>query len=69
MVALHAALFGLSEAQVRQSAELRVEANNVLDTITGKNSTDPEGDWKRCESLLQECYQSLQAALASSVPP
>lgn len=63
MIALHAAMFGLSEAQARESAELRVEANNVLDTITGKTSTDPDGDWKRCESLLQGCYRSLQAAL------
>jgi hypothetical protein len=63
MTALHAALFGLTEDKVRQSAELRVEANNILDTITGKTSPDPARDWQRCEELLQRCYRSLQAAI------
>ncbi|MBL8130481.1 MAG: hypothetical protein JNL42_01380 [Anaerolineae bacterium] len=62
MIALHAALFGLSGEQARESAELRVEANNVLDTITGGTSRDPAADWQRCQSLLQRCYRSLQAA-------
>ena len=63
MMALHAAIFGLSEEQVAESARLRVEANNVLDTITGKSSPDPAHDWQRCEALLEGCYRSLQAAL------
>ncbi len=63
MIALHAALFGLSAEQVRESAELRVQANNVLDTITGKSSSDPERDWQRCEELLQRAYLSIQSAL------
>ena len=66
MMALHASLFGLTEAQVRESAELRVEANNLLDTITGKSSPDPGRDWRRCEELLQRCYRSIQAALEPS---
>jgi hypothetical protein len=60
MTQLHAAIFGLSEADARESAELRVEANNVLDTITGKTSTDVERDWQRCKSLLEACYTSVQ---------
>lgn len=63
MIDLHAALFGLSAEQVAESAELRVEANNVLDTITGKSSTDPARDWLRCEELLQRAYRSIQIAL------
>jgi hypothetical protein len=50
----------LAEADARESAQLRVEANNVLDTITGKTSTDIERDWQRCKSLLEACYLSIQ---------
>jgi hypothetical protein len=59
MTQLHAVVFGVSEADARESAKLRVEANNVLDTITGKTSPDPEGDWRRCQSLLVACYTSV----------
>lgn len=65
MTQLHAEVFGLSEAQARRSAELRVEANNILDTITGKTSDDPERDWKRCEALLKDCYTSIKAERAA----
>ncbi len=61
MTQLHAEVFGITEADARESAKLRVEANNVLDTITGRTSTDPAGDWKRCESLLQACYGSIKS--------
>lgn len=59
MTQLHAVVFGVSEADARESAKLRVEANNVLDTITGKTSPDPEGDWLRCRDLLVACYTSV----------
>lgn len=59
MIALHAAIFQLTAEQARESAELRVEANNVLDTITGRTSTDPARDWLICEDLLRRCYTSL----------
>ena len=63
MTRLHAVVFGLGEAQTRESAALRVEANNVLDTITGRTSDDPTRDWLRCERLLRECYESLANAM------
>ncbi len=60
MTKLHAAVFGLPESAAHESAVLRVEANNVLDTITGKTSPDPARDWSRCESLLAACYLSIK---------
>jgi hypothetical protein len=64
MTALHAAVFGLSEDEARESAGLRVEANNVLDTITGQTSPDPARDWQRCEELLTQCYRSVREKMA-----
>jgi hypothetical protein len=63
MVELHAALFGITPEQARESAELRVAANSTVDTITGKTSTDPEADWRKLEEELRGCYRSIQAAL------
>ncbi len=60
---LHAALFGLTLAQARESAELRVLANNTVDLITRKTSADPEADWKKLELYLQQCYQSIAREL------
>ncbi|MBN8638057.1 MAG: hypothetical protein J0M07_22260 [Anaerolineae bacterium] len=60
MTKLHAVVFSLPESAAQESAMLRVEANNVLDTITGKTSPNPEHDWKRCELLLVACYQSIR---------
>ena len=65
MIALHAAIFGLSTNQAKASGELRVEANNVLDTITSRTSPNPAADWLRCEDLLRQCYGSLQHASQS----
>lgn len=59
MTNLHAELFGLRAEQARESAEWRVMANNVVDTITAKISTDPEADWARLEEYLRRCYHSL----------
>ena len=64
MTMLHAVVFGLSQDQARESGQLRVEANNVLDTITGRTSTDPAADWLRCEDLLRQCYTSIEKAAA-----
>jgi hypothetical protein len=44
----------------RESAELRVLANNTVNLITGKTSTDPEADWAKLESYLRDCYRSIQ---------
>jgi len=60
MTRLHAAIFGLTLEQARESGELRVEANNVLDTITGHTSTDVARDWLRCADLLNQCYSSIE---------
>ncbi len=56
------AIFGLALDQAKESGELRVEANNVLDTITGHTSPNPAADWLRCEELLRQCYSSLHRA-------
>lgn len=63
MIDLHSAVFGISRGEARESAELRVLANNVLDTITSKQSPDPEADWKRCEDYLRQCYESIHTGL------
>jgi hypothetical protein len=65
MTALHSAVFGLPPALARQSAELRVLANNVVDRITSKRSADPEADWRLLEEYLRACYRSVQHALAA----
>lgn len=63
MTALHAAIFGITPEQARESGELRVEANNILDTITSGTSPDPNTDWQRCERLLQQCYGAIKNCL------
>lgn len=63
MTDLHSAVFGISLEQARESAELRVLANNTVDLITSQTSTDPEADWHRLEEYLQGCYRSIQREL------
>jgi hypothetical protein len=60
-----AEVFQLTPDQARESAERRVEANNILDTVTSKQPTDPVADWKRCENALRQCYHSIQRQLAA----
>lgn len=67
MTNLHSAIFGISREQARESAELRVLANNTVDLITGKTSTDPEADWKRLEGYLQQCYHSLEREVRKAI--
>jgi hypothetical protein len=66
MTELHAALFGVSPAAARASAELRVAANNTVDLITSGVSRDPEADWRTLERYLVECYRVIETALAES---
>ncbi len=66
MAQLHSAIFGLTPEQARESAELRVLANNTVDLITGKRSTDPEADWAKLEQYLRECYRSIGRHLNAS---
>lgn len=68
MVALHSAIFGITPEQARESAELRVEANNVVDTITSKQSTNPAQDWRKLEVLLRQCYSSIGRYLQQMHP-
>jgi len=63
MIQLHAELFYLTPEQARESAEWRVMANNVVDTITAKISTDPEADWARLEDYLRRCYRSIASEM------
>lgn len=63
MVKLHSAIFGLTPEQARESAELRVLANNTVDLITSKTSTDVERDWALLEDYLRQCYRSIGKAV------
>lgn len=63
MTRLHSTIFTITPEQARESAELRVLANNTVDTITGKTSADPEADWAALEQYLRECYRSIARAM------
>lgn len=63
LTALHSALFGISPAQARESAALRLLANNTVDRITGQTSTDIDGDWRRLEAHLRQAYASIARAI------
>jgi hypothetical protein len=68
MVELHSAIFGLPPERVGESAEWRVQANNTVDLITSKRSTDVAGDWARLEEFLRRCYRSIQRELEAAGP-
>jgi hypothetical protein len=63
MIELHSVIFGISQQQAKTSGEERVQANIILDTITGRTSQDPDGDWLKCEEHLRHCYRSIQQAI------
>jgi hypothetical protein len=63
MIDLHSAIFGISPNDARESAELRVQANNTVDLITSRTSTNPEADWAKLEDELRLCYRSIQRVL------
>ena len=66
MIDLHSATFGITPAQARESAELRVLANNTVDLITSKTSTYPEADWGKLEEYLRQCYRSIERELVKT---
>ncbi len=66
MTRLHSAIFGLTPDQARESAELRVRANNTVDLITSKTSTDPEADWIKLEDYLRQCYRSIEKQVSGN---
>ncbi len=63
MTALHSHLFDLPAERMRESAVWRIKANDTVDLITGKLSTDPEADWAKLEHELVACYRSVQREL------
>lgn len=65
MIALHSHVFGITPEQARESAEYRVEANNIVDGITQKTSLEPERDWLLLEEKLKQCYRSIQKQLGT----
>ena len=69
MTLLHSHLFDLPPERMRESAEWRVAANNTVDRITGKLSTDPEADWAKLEAELRRCYESIQRELEGAQSP
>src|SRR5919197_1688635 len=62
LIDLHSHLFELTPDEARESAELRVQASNTVDRITGRQSPDPEADWRRLEQDLIGCYRSIVSA-------
>jgi len=64
MVALHAAVFGLTPERSRESAELRVEANNTVDRITA-GSPNADAEWALLKQQLSDCYRSIARELAA----
>lgn len=67
MVDLHSVVFGLTPEQARESAELRVLANNTVDLITSGASQDPEADWRKLEEYLRQCYESIRREMKGVV--
>ncbi len=61
---LHALTFAIGTDRARESAEWRTRAAITVDDITGRRSTDQEGDWRRVETQLRRGYRSLVAAIA-----
>lgn len=59
LINLHTALFGISGEAARRSAELRAQAAQAVDRITGRYSTDVENDWQQVESYLQKAYDAV----------
>lgn len=68
LVQLHSHIFGITPAQARESAELRVAANNTVDAITQKISADPEADWLKLEDLLRRCYRAIRNYTSAQAP-
>jgi hypothetical protein len=56
---LHSALFSVPADEARESAVLRAQATDYIDGITGKRSTDIEGDWARSEEYLRKAYRAV----------
>jgi hypothetical protein len=60
LAALHSTLFGLTVEEARLSAELRAQATDAIDRVTGKRSTDAEADWLQAEHHLRQAYSAAR---------
>jgi hypothetical protein len=60
---LHSATFLLPLDVVSDSAVSRAHSTDTVDEITGKRSSDIEGDWKRSEDYLRDAYRSIARQL------
>jgi hypothetical protein len=59
---LHSEVFGISPEQAAESAELRVQANELVNEITQGTAEDPETNWLTLKQKLRECYGSIDRA-------
>lgn len=66
LISLHSAIFALSPEEVRESAEWRLQAANIVDRITSRTATSIEEDWRALEEYLRRCYTAIQRALHSA---
>jgi hypothetical protein len=69
MTALHAEIFGISHEAAAESAELRVQAIELLREITGESAADREHNWREIEDRLRRCYRSALDAIRGGTPP
>jgi hypothetical protein len=65
LTALHATLFDLPPERARESAEYRVEANEIVIEITENRVPDPEAAWEQLKEKLQTCYRSVNRERAT----
>jgi hypothetical protein len=65
LIDLHSAIFALPPDKVRESAQWRLKAANIVDLITSRTSTNIDEDWRALEEYLRRCYSSIQQALNS----
>ena len=59
MTQLHSAIFDIPEDDVAESAELRVQANELVNEITQGTARNPERNWIELEERLRQCYRSV----------
>jgi hypothetical protein len=66
MTDLHSEIFGITPEQAAESAELRVQANELVNEITQGTAVDPERNWIELEERLRQCYRSVLRAQQSA---
>lgn len=67
LTALHSTVFDLSPEQARESAELRVEANEIVIEITEDQVPNADAAWDELKEKLRRCYQSVNRERASGL--